>query len=203
MVDTVLGAGAGACGASRFTGAGERIKRGAVRTGRPTSRFRDGPSGTECRCSRCREWKPLSAFTVRDDRGVPRCHCKKCRGQSANRRRDRKKYQSPLDMLRVLWCGAICRRESDIGFPDIRDLFLGQGGRCYWTGVTMTAKPLARHPTNVSIDRIDSSKGYVRGNIALCCWAVNSMKGGLPPDLFVELCRKVVETRGSRSERSV
>ena len=34
----------------------------------------------------------------------------------------------------------------------------------------------------VSVDRVDSTKGYTKSNIVLCCWAVNNIK----QDLTVE-----------------
>ncbi len=43
----------------------------------------------------------------------------------------------------------------------------------------------------ISIDRIDSSKGYVRGNVQLVCWVVNQMKNDLTNDELTEWCTKV------------
>jgi len=44
----------------------------------------------------------------------------------------------------------------------------------------------------LSIDRIDSSKGYVEGNIQLVCRAVNYAKHALSQQEFIELCKEVV-----------
>lgn len=43
-----------------------------------------------------------------------------------------------------------------------------------------------RVPTNISIDRIDSSKGYLRDNVQFVCDIVNRMKSdmSLPELLF-------------------
>ena len=40
------------------------------------------------------------------------------------------------------------------------------------------------NPRSCSIDRIDSSKGYVKGNIQLVWWAINHMKAHLTNDEF-------------------
>lgn len=44
-----------------------------------------------------------------------------------------------------------------------------------------------------SIDRIDSSKGYIEGNIQWVHKDVNKMKNNLPQDRFVELCKLIGE----------
>jgi hypothetical protein len=46
--------------------------------------------------------------------------------------------------------------------------------------------------TNISIDRIDSSVGYVRGNVQFVCDVVNRMKQDLSQtDLFV-WCKRII-----------
>jgi hypothetical protein len=50
-----------------------------------------------------------------------------------------------------------------------------------------------RVATNISIDRIDSSAGYVRGNVQFVCDVVNRMKQDLPQNEFFVWCRRVLE----------
>lgn len=52
---------------------------------------------------------------------------------------------------------------------------------------------------NVSIDRVDSTVGYTKDNIVLCCDSINSMKNSMPKEFFIELCRNIV----SHQERKV
>lgn len=47
--------------------------------------------------------------------------------------------------------------------------------------------------TNASLDRIDSSKGYVKGNVQWVDKYVNLCKGHLSEDFFIELCKKVAQ----------
>lgn len=54
----------------------------------------------------------------------------------------------------------------------VLSLLEAQNGRCYLTGV---AFELAG-PRQFSVDRIDSSKGYTKDNVALCLKQVNFMK---------------------------
>lgn len=58
--------------------------------------------------------------------------------------------------------------------------------RCYYTGVKLTRpkfnrdgvvyKNQTKRPTDVTIDRVDSSKGYVKGNVVACSYAANCFK---------------------------
>lgn len=54
----------------------------------------------------------------------------------------------------------------------VREMLRIQNGRCYMTGVAFESKG----PRRFSVDRIDSTKGYVRENVALCIQPVNRMK---------------------------
>jgi hypothetical protein len=46
--------------------------------------------------------------------------------------------------------------------------------RCPVLGVLFVTE--GRHPYNPSVDRLDPSKGYVRGNIAIISWRANAIK---------------------------
>ncbi|AHJ87405.1 hypothetical protein phiPsa374_145 [Pseudomonas phage phiPsa374] len=54
--------------------------------------------------------------------------------------------------------------------------------RCYYTGIPLTkstGKEAELQLSDFTIDRIDGSKGYVKGNVVACCHAANQMKGQL------------------------
>lgn len=73
-------------------------------------------------------------------------------------------------------------------------LFLEQDQRC-----ALSDLPLAlsvRGITTASVDRIDSDKGYTLDNVQWVHKDVNRMKGDLPPDRFLDLCRLVSERHG-------
>lgn len=46
--------------------------------------------------------------------------------------------------------------------------------------------------TNLSVDRIDSTKGYSKENVQLVCMAANQMKNDLSMEEFVEMCEAVL-----------
>jgi hypothetical protein len=57
-------------------------------------------------------------------------------------------------------------------------------GGTYWLGKWC-------NPNSCTIDRIDSSKGYVQGNIQLITWRANCLKQHLNNDEFIDFCKDV------------
>jgi hypothetical protein len=49
------------------------------------------------------------------------------------------------------------------------------------------------NPKSCTIDRIDSNKGYVKGNIQLVTWQVNFAKSSVDNNDFINLCKKVAK----------
>ena len=47
------------------------------------------------------------------------------------------------------------------------------------------------NPNSCTIDRIDSNKGYVEGNIQLVTWKANCIKQHLDNEEFIEFCKDV------------
>ncbi len=84
--------------------------------------------------------------------------------------------------------------ECNITFDDVYPAVLA--GTCPKTGFTFDLNPhvdLRRHPLAPSIDRIDSSKGYVRGNVQIVCNWYNLAKHELPETEMLAFCRAVVD----------
>lgn len=48
----------------------------------------------------------------------------------------------------------------------------------------------------VGIDRVDNSRGYVRGNVVSACFLCNRAKSSLTKAQFVALCSNVVRRHG-------
>ena len=78
---------------------------------------------------------------------------------------------------------------------DLEALWVKQDGRCALTGIVMDP-PLINSPHGISLDRIDSTKGYEPGNIQFLCAAINLMKWSRPEAVFIELCKAVAEHSG-------
>lgn len=52
--------------------------------------------------------------------------------------------------------------------------------------------------TNLSIDRIDSSKGYTKDNVQLVTMAANQMKNDLTLDELIVMCSNIMKTVGEK-----
>lgn len=102
--------------------------------------------------------------------------------------------------IRVSWfnkfkAGAETRGiEWDISIDIVADLMKQQDSKCALTGWTIEF-PESGHPqkSNASIDRIDSSKGYIEGNVQLVTRHVNMMKQQYTQEYFIKVCKAVAE----------
>lgn len=86
-------------------------------------------------------------------------------------------------------------------------IFKQQNERCALSGISISFnKPgYARNKNlkgNVSLDRIDSSKGYVEGNVQWVDKNVNIAKQALTDEQFVELCKNVVKYQNEKTKTS-
>ena len=85
---------------------------------------------------------------------------------------------------------------------DIERLYQEQGGKCYYSGITMDyantkggyEKIMKGNPLAMSIDRRDSSIGYTPENIALCCRFINYAKNSYSETQFKGLLAKTVQS---------
>ena len=90
---------------------------------------------------------------------------------------------SPRRMLHGSLRRALQRRptENAVTISDLMAMFVGLNGCCSLSGLEMTwgARAKVGKPslTSISIDRIDSSKGYSKGNVRLICHGLNALRG--------------------------
>lgn len=84
-------------------------------------------------------------------------------------------------------------KKMEFNIPEeyLCELWDNQDGKCYYSGLSMTYDRNDLY--TVSIDRIDSSKGYIIGNVALTCWAINNMKNSHTIEEFVYFCKTVAD----------
>jgi hypothetical protein len=166
-------------------------------------------------CSHCKKEQPISCFYTsgkKTDGSVQYASwCKSCiKEKQASYHKKTwgkeklhyvafKRTKTARSYLAYLRSKANQRRlnEEVISLDALEVIWNIQGGNCAITGWPMTME-LANGvvQTNCSIDRIDSSKGYVVGNVQLVCRAVNVAKSALSMSDFLNLCKAVVSKNG-------
>ena len=78
-------------------------------------------------------------------------------------------------------------------FEYLWSLYLAQNKKCALSGIDLHL-PLRRGDlSTASIDRIDSSKGYVKGNVQFLHKCVNAMKWAFEQEKFIILCHLITK----------
>jgi hypothetical protein len=80
-----------------------------------------------------------------------------------------------------------------ITWQHLEELWNKQEGLCAYSGEPLTHE--ANLPNTVSLDRIDSSKDYLLGNVQLVCAIVNRMKMDMTEVSFIDFCEKITNNR--------
>jgi len=93
-------------------------------------------------------------------------------------------------------------KEFSVTIEYIWNLFLKQNRRCAISGVEITFDHLGdkkehkfknKSKVTASLDRIDSSKGYVNGNVQWVHKHINIMKNDMDQQKFIEWCRIIAK----------
>lgn len=87
------------------------------------------------------------------------------------------------------------KRRPSKNAPSIDDLvamYEAQEGKCALTGIVMTRLGGRIMQTSISLDRIDSKKGYSKDNIRLICHAVNAFKGPWTDDMMFDMAEALL-----------
>lgn len=102
------------------------------------------------------------------------------------------------NLIRISWfnkskVGAETRGlKFDLTLEDIWFLYTSQEGRCALSDIPIGWSEVGSIHT-VSIDRIDSSKGYLKDNVQLLHKDVNFMKQRFSQDYFIEVCKAIAD----------
>jgi hypothetical protein len=79
---------------------------------------------------------------------------------------------------------------------DLWAIYINQNRKCALTGLPIDFKAKKWFHGTASIDRIDSKKGYIAGNIQWVHTDINRMKLDYPQDYFIQMCRRVANIGG-------
>jgi hypothetical protein len=144
-------------------------------------------------CARCLAVKKLDQFSpdkkVSDGHGS---YCKPCNVSWT------KEYRAKSPAHRLVMSLNTSRQTAarkglphELTISDLVKMWNDQDGRCAYTGVQMKYDG-AGSPESVSLDRVDSSKGYTKDNVVLCGVLINRMKNDQPVEAFLRWCELAV-----------
>lgn len=89
----------------------------------------------------------------------------------------------------------------DITIEYAWSIFVAQDGLCAYSGQPIYFPETRRQKSNstASLDRIDSSKGYITGNIQWVHKDINRMKSNLPEEDFLQIVKNIADYRSLNS----
>ncbi len=81
--------------------------------------------------------------------------------------------------------------ESNIDVDFLLQLYKNQGGKCAYLGTRLSLEK--KQNKSISLDKIEPSLGYIKGNVQWVCWVVNRAKGDMTNEHFFAMCQRVTE----------
>ena len=129
------------------------------------------------KCSKCLKLKKINDFHLAKSEPTGRyAYCKPCTSL-----REREPYRCYYNYLRH-------SRQRDIAFTLSFQNFMEYWQKpCYYCGAQISA---------IGLDRVNSSRGYVPGNIKACCKGCNYAKSIMSKLEFIQMCRNVLKRHG-------
>ena len=80
----------------------------------------------------------------------------------------------------------------------VYDLWVKQGKKCALSGIPIdfenSSPNIKNYRCSASLDRIDSEKGYIVGNIQLLYKDINRMKSDFNEEYFIQMCKLIAKT---------
>lgn len=173
-------------------------------------------------CSKCKETKELTEFNRdRTKKLGVSSQCKLCASSTSSayyrangkpRPRNITSYshghitdeqRKLLSKLRVLCTKAHGRKkhEYDLTYEYLKGIYDGQKGLCAYSDLPLSLE--ANQFNTISLDRINSQLGYIKGNVQLVCAMVNHMKLDYEEKDFLDMCNAISnKTRNKTTQES-
>lgn len=149
-------------------------------------------------CKGCKLERPISKFRKRGPSAGPKAgkpygRCNDCTRVQTYSNRFNTEDPGPY----LIQLAGVRRRNPSHAFnidsSYVVHLWYKQEGRCALSGRTMThVRGSGRVKTNASLDRIDSSKPYEKGNVQLVCAVTNFMKHDMTVDEMKDWCEAIL-----------
>lgn len=115
-------------------------------------------------------------------------------------------FRGYRQISRSYWNGAkhgadIRNLKFEITIEQAWELYERQEGRCALSGVPINLSRNHGKKITASLDRIDSSRGYVLDNIQWLHKDVNRLKMDMPDETLIEWCSKIAANQNTLNER--
>ncbi len=83
--------------------------------------------------------------------------------------------------------------ECDLSLEYLKELWSIQEGKCAYSDIEMDLYEYKSRniPTTASLDRVDSQRGYVKGNVHFVCFSLNLAKSTFSDAEFLEFLEKI------------
>jgi hypothetical protein len=147
-----------------------------------------------CRCDCGNEKAILATHLVRGNSRSCGCLHRRSRDQHPNFKGHGEIH---AQYFRSIEKNAQHRKRTPIPFEItieyIWDLFLKQDRKCALSGMPISFPAKSTGLRSASLDRIDSSKGYIEGNVQWLHKDVNMIKGSYSQNYFLDICKKIVD----------
>ena len=98
---------------------------------------------------------------------------------------------------RILWGARVRDLDVSITHQDCADLFEVQKGQCALSGLPISFPKIGERVGSASLDRVDNTKGYVKGNVQWVDKRIQQMKSDRSMQEFVDLCHAVTVEMGA------
>ena len=118
----------------------------------------------------------------------------KCKSCSSHTNNYKGKHEDiPITWFEVKRRGGLARGyQWDLTIEYLWDLYISQDRKCALSGMDI-GWPEKGLTSTASIDRIDSSEGYIIGNVQLLHKDVNFMKQQFNQEYFIEVCKAIAD----------
>lgn len=153
-------------------------------------------------CTKCGVTKPLSSFgRDKNRRDGARSRCKQCLAELERLRygNNRLQYQFKYLLARSKERAKDKNLPHDIDIDYLRSIATEycpyQGVKLRWADESADIEFGAHSPNSPSIDRIDSSKGYVRGNVVIVSHRANSIKNNATEQELIDMGRRIARLK--------
>lgn len=169
---------------------------------------KEKPSGSRvdwlCECSYCGIQKQIPMYNVLSGKSKM---CFSCANKDKNGEKNNnwKGVGSiPSSIITAIKNGAASRNiVMEIDGEYLNNLWEEQNHKCALTGLDLVMKAKSRKDdpwsNRASLDRKNSSYGYIAGNVRWVHPVINMMKNHFADDVFISMCRKVAEQASSQT----